>query len=250
MIQHPLEVDHSGQTIRGTVFLPGKGRRYPTVLMLHGFTGQRIEAGFMFVQLARAINRKGIATVTFDFRNSGESDGSFDRMLVTEELSDALRMTQWVQGLPEVDRSRLGLLGFSLGGLLAACTVARTPAYRALAMIAPTTVQNLGRHAKEQAGVVTVGPHTLHPDFFTDMRTLNPVADVAAFDHPTLLVQGSADAAVPPAVSRAFVDSRQRAGKPVDLREIDGADHVFGQPATRSQLIQITADWLATTLTR
>src|SRR5690606_27088048 len=181
----------------------------PTVLMLHGFTGQRIESGFLFVQLARALVKQGIAAVTFDFLHSGESDGSFDQMLVTGELADAMRITDWVRGQPFVDRSRLGLLGFSLGGLLACCVTGRTDAYRALVLLAPTTVANMSRHAGERGGGerVAIGPHQLHPQFFDDMRTLDPVGDCLRHPRPTLLVQGTADKAVPPNVSMTFVDA-------------------------------------------
>ena len=47
------------------VYKPAADRRYPTVLLLHGFTGQRTESGFLFVRLARAMNRRGMAAVTF-----------------------------------------------------------------------------------------------------------------------------------------------------------------------------------------
>ncbi len=70
-------------------------------------------------------------------------------MLVTGELDDCLAMTKWLQARLFADRTRLALLGFSLGGLLAACTSARTNVYRSLVLLAPTTVLNLCRHAGE-----------------------------------------------------------------------------------------------------
>ncbi|MCC6580239.1 MAG: alpha/beta fold hydrolase [Phycisphaeraceae bacterium] len=250
MHQFPIEIDNEGMSIRGTVYTPDRAKRHPTVLLLHGFTGQRIEAGFFFVQLARDLCDRNIAAVTFDFRHSGESDGSFDRMLVTGELSDTLRMAHWVQGQPFVDRSRMGLLGFSLGGLLAACTVARTGQFKALTLLAPTTVNNLHRHAggKPDGEPVVMGPHVLHADFFKDLRTLNPVADVVKNPRPTLLVQGDADTAVPPEVSQAFVDAMQRAGVPVEVARIAEGDHVFSTPATRKQARETVTGWLARVL--
>ena len=198
MMQQAIEVEHRGQMIRGMSYRPEGKARVPAVLFLHGFTGQRIETSFVFVQLARALAQRGIAAVTFDFINSGESDGSFDKMLVTQELADALRMTQWLTGQPFVDRSRMGLLGFSLGGLVAASAMARTDVYSALALMAPTTVENLCRHANRERieGKVVVGPYLLHEDFFDDARTLNPVADIIVNPRPTLLVQGTGDSGV------------------------------------------------------
>jgi uncharacterized protein len=249
--QHAIEVEHHGQTIRGTVYRPDTLKRVPAVLMLHGFTGQRMESGFLFVKLARALAQRGLAAVTFDFRNSGESDGSFENMLATQELDDAVRMTQWLQGQPFADRSRLGLLGFSLGGLLAACTDARTASgggvYRAMVMIAPTTVDNICRHAGEGApDPVTIGSHALHRMFFTDVRSLDPIGDIVRHNHrPTLLVQGTGDKAVPPEVSHQYVDAMNKAGVPLTVELISEADHGFSTPAWRAKLIPLVADWLA-----
>ncbi len=256
--QEPFQVKHLDGVIRGMTYRPGgaeksgAGRRYPAVLMMHGFTGQRIEAGFLFVTLARALARRGVAAVAFDFRHSGESDGSFERMLVTGELDDALRITGWTQSQPFVDRSRLGVLGFSLGGLLACCTGAQTNAFTAMALLAPTTVDNLCRYAKqrEENGQITIGPHTLHPKFFDDLRTLDPLIDAVTNPRPTLVVQGTDDTAVTPQVSRKYIDAMERAGVDVSLQLIEGADHGFGKPAIRKQTVIVVCDWLAKQLHR
>jgi len=239
MPQQSFELDNQGQTIRGTCYLPAGSGRFPTVVFYHGFTGMRIEGGFLFVQLARRLNQAGIAAITFDFRNSGESDGSFDQMLVTGELSDGLRVSQWAASQVFVDRSRMGLFGFSLGGLLASCTVARTPIYKALMLAAPTTERNLSRIAKTRVdaqGRLVVGAYYLRQDFIDDLLTLDCVSDVVKNPRPTLLVQGDADTAVPPPISQQLVDAMNEAGVPVEHVMIPGAEHVFATPEHREAL--------------
>lgn len=254
MPQKSFEIEsltHPGQMIRGSIYLPQGQGRFPTLLMLHGFTGQRSESGFLFTQLARKLNSQGIACVTFDFRNSGESDGSFDQMLVTGELDDALRVTQWLSGQLFVNRSRMGLLGFSLGGLLAACTVARTNTYKTLALLAPTTERNLARIAKsrvDERGRLIVGAYEMHPQFIDDLMTLDCVEDVVKNPRPTLLVQGDADQAVPPPISQQFVDAMCHAGQQVEHILMPGAEHVFGTPAHRAKLFEHVSDFLSRTL--
>ena len=255
MTQHAIEVDHAGQTIRGMAYTPARQGRHPAMLMLHGFTGQRMENGFLFTRLARALNQAGIATVTFDFLNSGESDGAFEFMLPSQELADALRMTEWLARQPFVDRSRMGLLGFSLGGMLASCVTARSELYRWLVLLAPTTEQNIGRHAQREGRCVLpgaahdanpsiqFGPHCLHPDFFDDLKHLDSLADCVKRPRPTLLVQGTADQAVPPTVSQQFVDAMLKAGVPIDTHLIEGADHPFAHPSWRASLIQKVVTW-------
>lgn len=246
--QTPIEVDQHGQTIRGMAYRAAGGAngRGPAVLMLHGFSGHRGESGFMFVHLARALATAGITAVTFDFRNSGESDGSFDRMLVTAELDDAVRMTHWLRGQIFADRTRLGVVGFSLGGLLAACLTARSDAYRALVLIAPTTPDNLCRHAGETPAneALIYGPHRLHPGLFEDLRTLDPLNDIIRHPRPTLLIQGTGDTAVSPEVSDQYVQALRRTNVPVAVEQVPGANHGFTHPHWRAHLTRRVVEFL------
>lgn len=255
MTQRPFEVDHRGMTLRGTVYLPHKAGRHPTLLLLHRFTGNRMEAGFMFVRLGRALADRGVVAVTFDFLHSGESDGSFEKMLPSGELADALRMTQWTQAQPYVDRARLGLLGFSLGGLIAACASAQNPpAFKALVLVAPTTVANLCRHAGDSEACtpaqtpVLVGPHALHEGFFADLQKLDPLGAIVRHPRPTLLVQGTGDTAVAPAVSMLYVEAMRKAGIPVDHRLVPDADHNFVRVPHQQELVRSVVEWVTRTL--
>ena len=246
MRQEYFEVSCDDGVIRGMTYVPQVSGRCPSVLLLHGFTGQRAEAGFMFVSLARALCLSGIAAVTFDFRHSGESSGKFDQMLVTGELDDCLVMTKWLQARLFADRTRLALLGFSLGGLLAACTSARTNAYRSLVLLAPTTVLNLCRYAGEDGAVgpITIGPHQLHPELFDDVRSLKPLNDITCNPRPTLLVHGSNDHAVPQSVVQEYASAMNDVDIPLTQKTIVDADHSFSKLHAREQLIETVTTWL------
>lgn len=247
MRHQPFEIPRDGLTLRGMLYRPDDDRRHPAVVLMHGFTGQRMESGYLFVQLARTLAERGLAAVTFDFLHCGESDGAFERMLVSGQVDDALSVTAWTQRHPHVDRSRLGVVGFSLGGLVAGCAQGRSDAYRAAALLAPTTSENLARYAQRAAddGQVTVGPHTLHPRFFDDLLAHDPATELAAHPLPTLLVQGTDDAAVPPTVSRHYADALEGAGLPPARLDIAGADHSFTQPTSRRRVVAAVAAHLA-----
>ena len=59
----------------GMLHRPEGAGPHPAVMILHGFTGQRIEPHRLFVKLARQLVAAGIAALRFDFRGSGESEG-------------------------------------------------------------------------------------------------------------------------------------------------------------------------------
>ena len=251
MQQSPIQLEHRGMMIRGTAYLPDAPGRRPTVLMLHSFAGNRIEGGFAFVRIARNLASRGIAAVTFDFLHSGESDGSFGQMLASGELADAQRMAEWVAGQPFVDRTRVGLYGFSLGGLLASCLNARVKMFRALALTAPTTPQNLVSNVLKRAdaaGKITIGAHFLHPRFTEDVLKFDPLADAVKNPRPTLVIQGTGDTAVAPAVSQLYVDAMKKVGMPVTHQLVADADHNFGHPLWQKQLITHVGEFFAGTL--
>ena len=145
------------------------------------------------------------------------------------------------------DRSRLALLGFSLGGLLASCVSARVDDFTAMVLLAPTTIDNLCRYANGPAqgrASVVVGPHQLHAGFFDDLRTLDPLSDITVRPRPTLIVQGTADTAVQPEVSAEYVSRLVDAGVPHMHTLIEGADHGFYKRTVRLELLTKVTEWL------
>jgi len=96
------------------LFLPPGTSRPPAVLMAHGFAA---EQDFRLPAFAERFVARGMAVVTFDYRNFGASDGE-PRNLVDprRHVEDWLAAIGFVRGLDRVDGSRLGLWGTSFSG--------------------------------------------------------------------------------------------------------------------------------------
>ena len=62
-MQKFIEFDSPNGTLRGTVHIPDGPPPHPGVVIMHGFTGQRMESGFIFVGLSRAMDAAGLAVV-------------------------------------------------------------------------------------------------------------------------------------------------------------------------------------------
>jgi len=69
--------------------------------------------------------RRGTATLRFDFYGHGESGGRFEKLTLDTLISDALATVAHLSSRPEVASDRIGLLGQSMGGLVAACAAHR-----------------------------------------------------------------------------------------------------------------------------
>src|SRR5271154_567915 len=137
-METPVTFECRGQQIVGMLHLPeGKGK-FPAVLILHGFTGTRIEPHRMFVKLSRALVEHGIASLRFDFRGSGDSAGDFEEMTIRSEVADSLEAIKFLARHKSINSRRLALIGFSMGGAVAAHVLAREKhRIKSLVLLAP-----------------------------------------------------------------------------------------------------------------
>ena len=119
-MQKAVELKSQGLTLRGMLHMPDSAtHKVPVVVIFHGFTGNKMEPHFIFVKLSRMLEKKGIASVRFDFGGSGESDGYFINMTLSGEIRDAHNILDYVKKLDGIDPERIGLVGLSMGGSVA-----------------------------------------------------------------------------------------------------------------------------------
>ena len=256
-MQKPLYFENEDQLIAGTLHIPDGNGPWPGVVFCHGLSGSKIETHFLFVNASRRLARRGIASLRFDFRGSGESEGKFVDMTPSAEISDARRALDVFAQQPEVDASRIGIVGLSLGGLVAACTAGREPRIKSAVLWAPVAdlpgiinAQQTGAQKSTLAsrGWADIGGLKLGSTFLDDMLTVRPADEIAGSDSPLLIIHGSADQTVPVENAEQFYSSAQRPGRKITKLIIDGADHTFNRVDWIETVIRETADWLEKTL--
>lgn len=95
----------------------------PIVVMAHGFTATRSES---LIGFARKFAEVGIATLAFDYRGFGDSDGAERQVLdIKRQLADVDAAIGFAGGLPGIDPERIALWGSSFGGGMAFETAAK-----------------------------------------------------------------------------------------------------------------------------
>ena len=86
--------------------------------------------------LCRALDDSGIATLRFNFRGVGGSDGSFDKG--NGEQEDLKAAMDTFKNWPGVSGQRIGIVGVSFGAVVALDVLAKAKGVRALVAVAPT----------------------------------------------------------------------------------------------------------------
>jgi dienelactone hydrolase len=160
------------------------------------------------VQVARALNARGMATFLFDLLTAEEERDRrnvFDIPLLAGRLVSAIR---WLDDEQETGGLRLGLFGASTGAAAALIAAAR-----------------LGQRAE---AVVSRGGR---PDL--------AMADLPKVRAATLLIVGGADAPVIELNEEAF----DALPKPKALKIVPAATHLFEEPGALEQVIEHAAEW-------
>lgn len=88
----------------------------------HPLFGGNMDNNVVYALEARIASR-GVSTLCFNFRGAGSSEGEFDEM--RGEVDDVLAAISWLAGRSDVDPYRLGLAGYSFGGLMAMYAASR-----------------------------------------------------------------------------------------------------------------------------
>jgi pimeloyl-ACP methyl ester carboxylesterase len=117
-------------TLAGTLTLPAPGKPSPAVVMITGSGAQNRDEeifGFkLFRVIADHLTRRGIAVLRCDDRGVGGSSGSTSQSTSADFAEDALAGVRFLQARPEIDKTRVGLMGHSEGGLVAPMLAARS----------------------------------------------------------------------------------------------------------------------------
>jgi dipeptidyl aminopeptidase/acylaminoacyl peptidase len=244
--------------MRGMLHRPpgfSSAQRYPAVVMCHGFTGSRVEPHRIFVKTARQLASQGIVTVRCDFWGSGESDGEFVDVTPETEIEDALAIIEWLRAQAGIDRTRLGLLGFSLGGLVASCTAARAEQIKALCLWGATA--HMGRRMRERTtpeatsfleehGYVDLSGNQVGRAFFDVALKTDPLKEVKKFSGAALVVHGTEDVSVPVSEAYEYIDALKK--REPKLHLIEGADHTFNRMDWEADVIETTKQWFKANL--
>jgi fermentation-respiration switch protein FrsA (DUF1100 family) len=93
---------------------PGPGS-HPAVVLLHGLGATH---DMMLPQYEQHFAAAGIATLAFDYRNTGASDGEpHQHISIRAQRHDVAAALTHLKARPEIDARRIGLWGTSLGGM-------------------------------------------------------------------------------------------------------------------------------------
>ena len=252
MIRHH-DFHHNGLTLRSTVHIPegSAGTRWPTAVFVHGFTSNRLELP-NFVGMSRLLETGGIASVRFDLSGHGESDGDFFDVTISGEIAETRAVLRTVRTFDFVDPDRIGLVGMSMGGVVAGIVAAEEPGISALCLWSPAAVAPFeigsgylkGRSLAaevEEKGYVDADGYRMSPALVEDIAGLDVYGRSRAYAGPVHILHGDKDDITPLEYVRRYLDHYDGNA---ELEIVEGADHAWGSVPHRTTLHQSTLRFL------
>jgi len=204
-----------GPLLAGIVHLPDGSTPCPAAVVCHPhpLMGGTMDSAVV-VAVCRGLAVRGWATLRFDFRGAGHSEGAFDGG--HSEMDDVAGALDFLASQAEVDAHRLAVIGYSFGASVALHQAVRD------------------ERARWLVGIALVQEHYEDP-FLNEER------------RPKLFIAGEHDPWAPPELLRTYVSCLR---PPVALRIVAGTDHLFGR--REDEVAEIVAEWLqdANTQTR
>lgn len=248
IVHEHIMVLSEGHRLSAFVHRPDEKSTYPAVLMLHGLMGSKNQPHRMFVDVADQLAENGIVAVRVDLRGRGDSEGNTIDVRPSSDMADSEATLNHLTGLPYVDENRLGVIGLSWGGTLAALLAAKESQIKATVLWSSFPQTNYpwnppmrdydGQQATEMWG------YLVGKAFYDEVQQLDSLTPLKATKSRVLMVHGTQDEMTPVEGVEGALSVLQEAGVDVKAIPIQDADHVFMRYAWRQEAIDVVSQWV------
>lgn len=118
-----FENEKDNVVLVGTLTYPKEGNNFSAVVMITGSGGQDRNEELLghkpFLVISDYLTRNGIAVLRFDDRGIAQSTGDHSKATSEDFAKDVLAAVQFLKERKEIDKTKIGLIGHSEGGMIA-----------------------------------------------------------------------------------------------------------------------------------
>ncbi len=233
-----------------------------TVLICPGFAGTKVGKFSIFLSLTKVLVESGFAVMRFDYRGAGESEGDFAEMTIDSQVEDVLACLNYLKNHPKVNSSAIGLLGRSLGGMIALLAASHFSEIKSLVLWAPVFSASSWKQAFERVSKLpnsflnqeaksylpTNLPQLPGKEFLRQFFAVNLNSSLAKLSSiPLLHIHGQKDQIV----TIDHADLYQKASEKylkTQFIKLASSDHDFSDDKERQLAITETNQWFKNTL--
>ena len=264
VLSTPLMLDNGEYEIPAIMTSPEGTVVVPGVILLHGSASHKNEVGDLYLRLAEQLANNGIASIRIDFAGTGDSPVDYTHYTLKTAVRDAEVALAFLRSQTQVDAHRIGIVGFSQGGLIAQLLLAQQPGIKSFVAWSSVASDGIGPFAdmfetlymtakrEGQVGQQFAWrpPLSISYEWFEQVMANQSLSGMAEYTGSVLAIAGSNDTVVPPtAATKLIVASGSDVARAVIIK---GADHIFNvldENANQDeQLLEMTTEWFAEAL--
>lgn len=134
-----------GTKLAGTLTIPEGPGPFPAVVMITGSGPQDRDEALLghrpFLVIADYLSRRGFAVLRADDRGVGGSGGSVSDATAQDSVGDVLAAVALLHTVPEIDRTHIGVIGHSEGGIVGPMAAAQSQDIAFVVMLAGTGIK-------------------------------------------------------------------------------------------------------------
>jgi dipeptidyl aminopeptidase/acylaminoacyl peptidase len=227
---------HDGTEVHGLITKPPSfeaGKKYPTLLRIHGGPNGQDGHAFSFQHQLLAAN--GYVVVSINYRGSAGRGEKYGQSIFADwgnkEVADLLAGMDHVVSLGIADPDRLGIGGWSYGGILTDYTVASDQRFKA-AISGAGSADQISMYGVDEYVFQydnEIGPPWKNPQGW--IKVSYPFFHADRIHTPTLFMGGDKDFNVPLIGGEQMYQALQTLGVPTELVIYPGEFHDFTRPS-------------------
>ncbi len=259
-LQKNLLIDANGRKVPAVVTLPKEGKALKAVVMLHGTGSNKDEAGNGYVYMAEKFAENKIASIRIDFMGVGDSKEDYIGYDYKTATEDALAAKDYLKSLEQVDKDKIGVMGWSQGGTDAFLAAAASEDFKSVltwagALDLSDMMTDAQYKEAEKNGYYTVefgwrSPLKFGLSWAKDVKNVKIIDKIKGIKAPIMAINGAKDDVVPPKSADEILKASPN--KESKKHVIEKADHTFniftGSMTEFDELMDTTAKWFEKTL--
>jgi len=243
-MQKPFKIYNKKLIIMGTLHLPEKNENFGGILLLHGFTGNKIEPHRLFWKISKNLELNGFASIRFDYRGCGESEGNSQDFTIKDYISDAKKVLKKLLKLKGIDLNKIAVIGLSMGGIVASYLASYFKEIKKIVLlsaVADPYETFFNRPKREnplflenyKKGLIDFYGNLFSSKFFDIAKRLKPCEKLKNFEGESLLIYGDKDETVPIEQMELYAKVLKNPEKVI----IKNGDHTFNNSMQENEVI-------------
>ena len=208
----------------------------PALIFVHGWESSKKGN----VKRSEEISKNGFICLSIDLRGHGESEGTLKQFSRQDHLEDIKSAYKYITELKEVDQNKIGIVGASYGGYLAAVAVNYLK-FDSLVLRVPALYFDDNFNVSTSK-LINGDPKAFKTSNLTPEKSL-ALKGIKNFPGDILIIESENDTVIPHAVIENYLETIEDKRR-LTYKVMKNTPHALETETQEKEYVQILSEWL------